>query len=199
MQISRIGKKLFPNKIINGKITFWNEIEATSIKLELGKGRIDLNNVVKLPEIKTDLEKKLMIQQVINFLNEDIENLKSEINEQKEKIALDKPKVDGWNTWQENEGNIKLTAIGRKVNSHPIMFTQWLRDNKIIYHNIKKKNAPYQIYISLNNNLHFTEKIVGTYIVKGHTLNTTEWFFTPEGAIYYEYLYRNYLIENELI
>ena len=73
-------KELFPNIVINGKTTYLNEAQVTAVKLDLEKRF----------EVKTDLEKKMIVQQAMMILNEEISLLKSE-NETL-KIELDESK-----------------------------------------------------------------------------------------------------------
>ena len=64
-------RELYPNKIKNGIATILNEEEITAIKLKM-------RPTTKVVAAKTSLEKKLLIQQAMNFLNEEIEELKTE-------------------------------------------------------------------------------------------------------------------------
>ena len=61
-------KEIFPENVSNGKTTYLTESQVTKVKL-------DLENRF---EVKTNLEKKLLIQQAMNFLNEEVEELKQE-------------------------------------------------------------------------------------------------------------------------
>lgn len=67
--IRKIGKEIFPELFKNGIETRFKESHVTAIKLNLGKNS-------ELP--KTELEKKLIIFQAMQFLNEEIDILKSE-------------------------------------------------------------------------------------------------------------------------
>ena len=69
--IRKIAKELYPGSFRNGVRTLLTEVQVTAIKLNLG-------NNSELA--KTNLEKKLLIQQAMNFLNEEVEELKQENN-----------------------------------------------------------------------------------------------------------------------
>ncbi len=78
--IRRIINRLFPHIVENGKTTYLTETQVTAVKLEIGGGRNDLCNVAQVKNIKTNLEKKMIIQQAMILLNEEVEDLKQENN-----------------------------------------------------------------------------------------------------------------------
>jgi hypothetical protein len=55
--IQRITKILFPELVRNGATTFLNEAQVTAVKSEIGRGRTDLDNIVEVGNVKTDLER----------------------------------------------------------------------------------------------------------------------------------------------
>lgn len=73
--IRRIIEKYYPEKLKNGIKTILNEENVTVIKLELEKNR---NLAIRGELPKTNLEKKLLVQQAMRILNEEIEELKQE-------------------------------------------------------------------------------------------------------------------------
>jgi hypothetical protein len=77
--IRKLGKKLFPEKFKNGRTTYLNEKEVTLIKMNLGKNS-------ELP--KTKLEKQLLVKQAIQYLNEEIAELKRENQIHQDRINL---------------------------------------------------------------------------------------------------------------
>ena len=79
--IRKIGKRLYPDKFRNGITTWLNEEHVTAIKLSLGRNS-------ELP--KTVLEKHLLIKQAMQFQNEMIIELSSEV--QSLQIQLDQEK-----------------------------------------------------------------------------------------------------------
>lgn len=83
--ITRYVEKLFPGLMENGKITCLSESHVTAIKFDLEKNK-HLDTSVQLP--RTELEKKLLIQQAMGFLNEEIEELKCQLKEAQPKIEF---------------------------------------------------------------------------------------------------------------
>lgn len=77
--IRKIGKDLFPNVFQNGIKTYLTEYQVTAIKMHLGKNS-------ELP--KTNLEKKLLVQQAMIILNEEIDELKNINNQLTNRIGL---------------------------------------------------------------------------------------------------------------
>lgn len=71
-------KELFPELVVNGKTTYLNESQVTAVKLDLEKRF----------EVKTDLEKKMIVQQAMMILNEEIEQLRTENLIMKPKVEL---------------------------------------------------------------------------------------------------------------
>ena len=65
--IRRAGKSLFPEMFRNGIKTYLSEVQVTAIKFHLDK-------YAELP--KTQLEKKILILQAMEFMNEEIAELK---------------------------------------------------------------------------------------------------------------------------
>jgi hypothetical protein len=63
--IQRITKRFFPELVRNGATTFLNEAQATAVKSEIGKGRTDLDNIVEVGNVKTDLEMTLQAQECL--------------------------------------------------------------------------------------------------------------------------------------
>jgi len=71
-------KELFPDKVKNGYVTYLNEEETTAIKLHLEKKF----------EVKTDLEKELLIFQAMQFQQEKINKLQSEVEKANNQIKM---------------------------------------------------------------------------------------------------------------
>ena len=78
--VIKIVKKKFPELVKNGVTTYLNETQVTAVKLEIGKGRTDLANVSEVSAVKTNLEKRMIVQQALLILNDEIEDLKNENN-----------------------------------------------------------------------------------------------------------------------
>ena len=127
--IRKIGKSLFPEIFRNGVKTVLSEHQVTAIKLNLGKNS-------ELP--KTDLEKKLVIAQAMQYLNEEITELRLENNIMKPK-ALFYDQVTG------SDDTIEMKEVARILNvgiGRNKIFSI-LRDKKILDRN----NQPYQQYV----------------------------------------------------
>jgi phage antirepressor YoqD-like protein len=124
-------KKLYPKNVKNGIASLLNEEMVTAVKIHLTKK-------VKVADVKTDLEKRLLIQQAMNFLNEDIEKLREE-----NKIL--KPKADFYDTVTGSKDTIDIGQVAKLLNKRIGRNTLFmiLRDELIL----DKKNIPYQTYI----------------------------------------------------
>ncbi|NIA29475.1 MAG: hypothetical protein GWP06_06130 [Actinobacteria bacterium] len=83
--IRRYVEKLFPGHMVNGQTTYLSEMHVTAVKFDLEKNK-HLDTSVQLP--RTELEKKLLIQQAIGFLNEEIEELKYQLKDAQPKIEF---------------------------------------------------------------------------------------------------------------
>jgi phage antirepressor YoqD-like protein len=64
-------RELYPDKLKNGVVTFLDEVEVTAIKLKMRPTTFVVG-------AKTDLEKKLIINQAMGFLQEEITTLQSQ-------------------------------------------------------------------------------------------------------------------------
>jgi len=145
--IRKIGKSLFPEIFENGKKTILNESQITSIKLNLGKNS-------ELP--KTNLEKKLLVAQAWQILNEEIEYLKKENNAMKPK-ALFYDAVTGTRDTIDMKEVAKVLNFGIGRNK----LFQFLREQKIL----DTKNQPYQKYVDSG----YFKLIEISYQVNGET------------------------------
>ncbi|MDR0557030.1 MAG: hypothetical protein LBG43_04060 [Treponema sp.] len=54
--IQRITKRVYPELVRNGAMTFLNDAQATAVKSEIGKGWTDLDNIVEVGSVKTALD-----------------------------------------------------------------------------------------------------------------------------------------------
>lgn len=90
-------KSLFPDIVRNGMATYMNEGHVTIIKNDMGKNPY-LTQVYK---VKTDLEKKMLVKQAIQILNDEIEQLK--------------PKADYYDKVLQSESLITTTQIAQDL------------------------------------------------------------------------------------
>ena len=86
--INKIAKKLYPSRIRNGVRAYFNEVEATLIKNEIGKGRTDLSNIAKVEGIKTSVEEDQIISNAMQILLNRLNEAKKENESLKPKAAL---------------------------------------------------------------------------------------------------------------
>jgi FtsZ-binding cell division protein ZapB len=82
--ITKKIREIYPDKMATGKTTFLNEIETTKISLSIKQNP----HLVQSYEVKTNLEKKLIIKQAIEFLQEEISELKQENLQLKSDVKL---------------------------------------------------------------------------------------------------------------
>lgn len=140
-------EKLFPGKMQNGIKTLLNEAEVTKLKLDLQQNS-HLEQVGQLP--KTALEKKLLVKQAYDILNEEIEELKSQLEEAKPKIEFHKQVGDSTGLYSVGQA-AKVLGFGRNK------FFELLRLNIIFF-----GREPYQKFIDRG---YFKLK---TPVVNGH-------------------------------
>lgn len=139
--IRKTIKKILPDKMKNGVTTYLNELEVTSIKLHIEKNPYLDQSV----QVKTSLEKHLLIQQAIQLQQEMIQELEVENKNLKSENKEMLPKAEFYDTvtksvtWHDMDEVAKLINIkgfGRNK------IYEFLRFNSIIM----KNNRPYQSY-----------------------------------------------------
>lgn len=153
-------RELFPDKMKNGVTTYLNEKEVTAIKLKMRPTSLVVGN-------KTQLEKKLIISQAIQFLNEEIEELKIQ-NE------IMKPKALEYDLFMSADTLMDVGEVAKKFGIGRNTFFKMLREAKILM----ADNEPYQDYMS-----YFETKIKPVNI-GGKIENKSITFFKPSGISY---------------
>lgn len=156
--VRRYIGKVFPDKIKNGVKTLLNEKEVTAIKLKLQQNQ-HLVRPADLP--KTDLEKKLLIQQAMGFLSEEIEELRSQLTEAQ-------PKIEFHDQVGDSEGLYSIGETSKLLGEGRNKFFEKLREEKMFMGTL-----PYQAYIDR-----------GYFEVKTSTHNgyvQKQAFVTPKG------------------
>jgi phage antirepressor YoqD-like protein len=166
--IQRYAKKLFPGLVKNGTATKLSELQVTKIKLELEKAK-NLDTAVELP--KTDLEKELLIRQAMQFQDEKINNLQSQLEQAKPAIEFHKQVGDssGLHTIAEAA---KMLGTGRNRLFGKLRGNNVLRDN----------NEPYQRFIES-----------GYFEIKENPYNehiNAQTFVTAKGFIWLQRFFR---------
>ena len=163
-------KKVLPDKLKNGIQTFLTEGEVTLMKLKLQQNQ----HLVRPSELpKTDLEKKLLIKQAMNFLNEEIEELKDEVESQKQELIKAQPKIEFHDQVGDSTGLLNMGETAKTLNLGYGRNTliRNLRSMKIFF-----KLEPYQRYLDQ-----------GYFEVKTTTNNgfiNKQTFTTPKGLIW---------------
>ncbi len=130
--IRRYVDKLFPGLMAIGVVTHLNEEKVTLIKLDLEKNK-HLDTSVQLP--KTDLEKKLLVQQAMNILNEEVEELKLKLSEAQ-------PKIDFHDKLIKSDGLYSMGEAAKILGTGRTRFFEQLREDKIFF-----GREPYQSFI----------------------------------------------------
>lgn len=117
-------KELFPELVQNGKTTFLDEPHVTAIKI----------NLEKKFEVKTELEKELLIQQAMIFQTEKIEKLKKE-------NSILKPKAEFADiALRDKTEHYSITQAGKHLGIRQSEMFRILRERKLLTH----ENLPTQ-------------------------------------------------------
>ncbi len=136
-------KKLFPDLIKNGITTLLNEAHVTAIKMKIEKNP----HLDQSVEVKTNLEKELLIQQAMMFQQEKIQTMQAEIANKEALLIEQAPKVefydtvaksDKWLTFKEVANILNIPELGRNN------LTKKLRELGYL----TQFNKPYQKYIT---------------------------------------------------
>ncbi len=166
--IQRYTNDIFPGKIKNGIKTWLNEVEVTKIKLELQQNQ-HLDRSVELP--KTNLEKRLLVQQAMQILNDEVEELKAEIKIKNQKLIEAQPKIEFHDELMDSEGNYSGSEAARILGTGRQRMYDKLREEGIF---LKYSALPNQSYIESGYFL-----VKATKTKSGHAQKQT--FVTPKG------------------
>ena len=142
-------RELFPGKMKNGIQTLITEEEATAVELRIKENSSlatydDRHRLSSMP--KTDLEKKLIVQQALNILNEEIEILR--------------PKAEKYDAFISAAGTVDMKEVAHILNIKDVgrnNLMKILRRQGVL----NKNNHPYQNLIRLG---YFKEVPVETYV-----------------------------------
>ena len=121
-------KELFPDRMKQGVVTNLEEWECTAIKLRIQQNSSldtsdDRRKLADMP--KTNLEKKMIVAQAMQFLNEEIEELK-----QANKIM--KPKAEIVDHSFRNNSQYSITEAGKDLGIRQSKMFGILRDNGLL-------------------------------------------------------------------
>jgi len=166
------AKELFPGKIKNGIQTRLNEKEITSIKLDLEKKF----------EVKTDIEKNMIVMQAMQILQENNEELVRRAEKAESELLQAQPAIAFTEQVLSSKDSIKIGDFAKIISDENIDIGQnklfkWLRDG----YYLMKDNMPYQK--SINQGLfEVIERPIDTpYGIK--LTKTT--LITPKGQVYF--------------
>ena len=111
------GKALYPDLFVNGVATYLNEVQVTAIKLKI-QGHHNLQNTLEVRNVKTNLEKALLIQQAMQFQQEIIETLQQENTELKHKTEANRPKVEFFDQVADSADALQMRDVAGVLNMY---------------------------------------------------------------------------------
>jgi DNA-binding Lrp family transcriptional regulator len=86
-------RALFPDLMKNGVSTYLNDKQVTALKLEIERHH-NLSSTGQVEYVSTRLERQLYIAKALQFANEEIQQLQSELAQKNQKIVADALKVE---------------------------------------------------------------------------------------------------------
>jgi phage antirepressor YoqD-like protein len=137
-------RSLFPELMQNGVTTYLNEEQVTSLKLEIERHH-NLSSTGEVNQVSTRLERQLYIAKALQFANEEIQQLQSELSQKDKKIAADAPKVEFFDQVADSKDALQMRDVAAALN------IPGLGRNKI-FERLRKKgilddcNIPYREY-----------------------------------------------------
>ena len=145
--ITRIVNKLFAKLMQHGMSTYLDEIQVVAIKRWIGSGRNDLDNVVQVRNIETDLEMALLDKKVSEWKDRKIAELTIAAEAATKALEVARPKIDFYDAVADSTDTIDMGDVAKVLNIPGMgrnnLFA-FLRGKKILMHD----NQPYQEYIS---------------------------------------------------
>lgn len=132
-------KKLYQEAVKNGVTTYLNEEQVTAVKLELESH----HNLEGTFEVSTRMERQLYIAKALQFANEEINELQTELLQKTAQIAADAPKVEFFDQVADSGDALPMRDVAAALN-----MPGWGR-NKIFEYLRKKgvldeRNVPYR-------------------------------------------------------
>lgn len=104
----------------NGMQTELDEKAVTIIKKKIEKsGRTDLDNVVELPNISTDLEMMVLDAKVSEWKTRKIQELQAQIEQKNQQLAIAAPKVESFDALQRADNTMSITQAAKHFGLHP--------------------------------------------------------------------------------
>lgn len=148
-------RRIMPNKMQNGKTTYLNEVEVAAISKELKRNvkvteQLTYEAALQVKNSTTELE---VISNALSafkalqdlYTHKEAE-YKATIEAQKEKIALDAPKVEFFDDVCSSLDTIEMKEVAKVLNIHNVgrnKLFEILRNEKIL----DKNNQPYQSFV----------------------------------------------------
>lgn len=188
--IENATNKHFPEKMKKGITTYLNEVEVTIIKKEI-EGHHNLSSTCEVENIKTQIDKQIIINQALQYSNELIEELNNQVKQLEYKVEIDKPKVEGYNIFIESGKLLSFEIVAKNLSSGSIKMgrntlIKRLREKKVLQWN----NIPYQKYLKY---FEVKEKIIKNGSSRFSTSTTK---VKPEGV---EFIYNLLFKTKEII
>lgn len=155
-------KELLPEIVMNGLPTRLTELQVTIVK----------NNLEKKFEVKTDLDKELLIHQALLIQQEKIKELK-QINE-----AM-RPKAEAFDTFLSADNSQPIGEVAKVLGTGQNKLFDFLRDENILFKR-NGDNLPYQEYIDLG---YFTVRVKPVHM-GDKVVNKAQTLVTAKGVEY---------------
>lgn len=137
---------------VNGQVTNLDETAVTLIKKMIEKsGRNDLDNVVELTNVSTDLEMMILDVKVSEWKTRRISDLQTQLAESERKLTIAAPKADVYDDFV-SRGNFRnFRDAAATIGITQTCFMDFLRTKYIYKNNFQEYRAygDYQIYFSL--------------------------------------------------
>lgn len=131
---------LFPDKMRRGRVCQLNEREVTMVKTRL-------RQTTKVVSSKTDLEKKILIQQAMEYLNQEVTNLKQEnliLNAINKELS---PKAEFYDAVTGSTDTVNIGQVAKMLNKKIGRNTLFsILRSELIF---DEKNIPYQAYVDM--------------------------------------------------
>jgi phage antirepressor YoqD-like protein len=108
-------RTLFPKLMQNGVTTYLNEEQVTALKLEIERHH-NLSSTGQVGHVSTRLERQLYIAKALQFVNEEIQQLRSELSQRERKIAADAPKVEFFDQVADSKDVLQMRDVAAALN-----------------------------------------------------------------------------------
>ena len=153
------ARKCLSDKVFeNGKTTYWNEVEVTSL-LDCLKSNQKTNSsdlyFQSKGSISTTLTPALKIKKAFDLMQEGYEEelaiLRAKNEEQKQQLEEQKPKVEFYDTVTKSESTFDMNEVAKLLkipNMGSVKLFEFLRSKGVLSDNKSNWNEPYQNYVN---------------------------------------------------